>query len=184
MGKASSEKKQRRLERSDAGRAVARVKARLARVERPGLFDSIDVLREGRDWPEWCLLPSEKLLPLVRPQLEELDEGQRDDLVQVVAEDAACELAALHAWQLAEGIYIVDPDLPVALSDTDLSEEIPADALQRLPEWCVYVTASGGFPRARGSSPGATGASVEGLRCYCFKIKGRPQATSRRGASR
>jgi hypothetical protein len=131
MGKASSDKKQRR-------------------VERPGLFAEIDSLRAGRDWPEWCLIPSEKLLPLVRPQLAELDHGERDDLVQALAEDAACELAALYAWQLTKGVYLLDPDLLAALSDTDLSDEIPADALQRLPEWCVYVTSSGGFSSCEG----------------------------------
>lgn len=65
-------------------------------------------------------------------------------------------VAALTAWSYTKNVFAYDDALLDALIGTELSGDIPVDALKRLPEWCVYV----GFPQARdlpGSLAGCLG---------------------------
>jgi hypothetical protein len=48
-------------------------------------------------------------------------------------------IAALAAWRMTQGIYRYDPALYAALVDTPIAGDIPAQVLQRMPEWCVYI---------------------------------------------
>lgn len=52
-------------------------------------------------------------------------------------------LAAILTWRYTQGIYRFDSDLRAALAVSDLTGDIPAEVLYRLPEWCVYVETPG-----------------------------------------
>lgn len=55
----------------------------------------------------------------------------------------AAELQIFGGWRIGKGIYRFDPDLAAALMGTEIKGDVPADALRRLPEWCVYVETPG-----------------------------------------
>ncbi|MBF0213009.1 MAG: hypothetical protein HQM00_05500 [Magnetococcales bacterium] len=52
-------------------------------------------------------------------------------------------LAAMSAWRLTKGVYRFDRDLHQSLITTQLTGDIPADVLLRIPEWCVYMDTPG-----------------------------------------
>ncbi|WP_052465126.1 AcrVA2 family anti-CRISPR protein [Geoalkalibacter subterraneus] len=52
-------------------------------------------------------------------------------------------LAALGAWRYSQGIYRFHPEIYEALCGTEISGDLPADVLLRLPEWCVYIETPG-----------------------------------------
>lgn len=45
----------------------------------------------------------------------------------------------LYSWRATQGVYRVDPELFELLVDTDLCGSVPADVLEKMPEWCIYV---------------------------------------------
>lgn len=102
----------------------------------PHAWKQIDLLRQQRqpgfDWPDWCYMPIAGGIacaaPYGTPGLEDVRRGGI--------------LTALGTWRMTQGIYRFDPALLDAVLDTPLDGEIPADHLQRLPEWCVYVDLS------------------------------------------
>lgn len=49
----------------------------------------------------------------------------------------------LAAWRMTQGIYRFDPALYETLIETPLTGDLPADVLQRLPEWCPYMETPG-----------------------------------------
>lgn len=79
-------------------------------------------------WPSWCFLPSTAW-------------GDITDATPGQARGGAdtMQLAALGTWRYSQGIYRPDPDFSRALAECDISDALPADVFQRLPEWCVYV---------------------------------------------
>jgi len=48
-------------------------------------------------------------------------------------------LVILSAWRATQGIYRFDPDRLARLTKAPFIGEIPVEALQFLPEWCVYI---------------------------------------------
>lgn len=52
-------------------------------------------------------------------------------------------LAAVGAWRPTQDIVRFDPDLYESLSKTELTGNLPAEILQRLPAWGIYVEAPG-----------------------------------------
>ncbi len=102
----------------------------------PAAFDAVERLRAGRppDQPDWCFLPmtawmtgASQMLGRAHPDRAAL----------------ATQLAALTAWRMTQGIYRIDPDVYAAVVDTPLNGDVPADALLRMPEWCVYIETPG-----------------------------------------
>lgn len=74
------------------------------------------------------------------------------DIALRIAEAEGLELLLVLAdmffagtWQYSKGIYTFDPDLLLALSESAIDGNIPADILTRIPEHCVYIDACGGF---------------------------------------
>lgn len=74
------------------------------------------------------------------------------DIALQIAEAEGLELLPVLAdmffagtWQYSKGIYTFDPDLLLALSESAIDGNIPADILMRIPEHCVYIDACGGF---------------------------------------
>lgn len=74
------------------------------------------------------------------------------DIALQIAEAEGLELLPVLAdmffagtWQYSKGIYTFDPDLLLALLESAIDGNIPADILTRIPEHCVYIDACGGF---------------------------------------
>ena len=74
------------------------------------------------------------------------------DIALRIAEAEGLELLPVLAdmffagtWQYSKGIYTFDPDLLLALSESAIDGNIPADILTRILEHCVYIDACGGF---------------------------------------
>jgi len=85
------------------------------------------------DWPLWCFLPSEYWYAIT----------YEDAPAATVADGSL--LAALGTWRYTQGIYRIDPDLQEALTDSELTGDLPGDVLLRLPEWCIYIETPGMF---------------------------------------
>lgn len=82
-------------------------------------------------WPAWCFLPHELWHEVAGVRLG--DASPR--ALQVM------QLAALGTWRYSQGIYRADPDFYHAISESVISDSLPADAFYSLPEWCIYVEA-------------------------------------------
>ena len=99
----------------------------------PRIWQQIDDLRSRRgkdlpDWPQWCFMPMAGAHAVATQGTDEPAPG-----VDVAV------IAALAAWRVSQGIYRFDGTLLDALWDTPCDGDIPAEILERLPEWCCYV---------------------------------------------
>lgn len=121
--------------------------------------------RKGQDleekWPGSVYFPSsfmaamldEGLRRLVR-ETAESDDGDVDTEQFAEAmgrvEQLAFSMTALAGWRLGQGVYRFDPDLLMELGNSEISGEMPAEVLRRLPEWCVYIDQVVGIGHAKG----------------------------------
>lgn len=87
----------------------------------------------GRNWPKWCLIPTEEFFKLLKVH------GHRstEHLMEIP------RLAALGQFRFSQGVYRFDQTLFRELTETDISGPMPAKVLMRLPEWCFYVETPG-----------------------------------------
>jgi len=104
----------------------------------PDAWQSADALRktQRQNWPNWCYLPMEYWWEIARRHWP----GQRATPESVVS---FCQLAALGAWRVTQGIYRFDPDLYASLIDTPLTGDLPDALLYRLPSYGVYIETPG-----------------------------------------
>jgi len=122
----------------------------------PGAWRQIDAMRAQRqelgDWPAWCFCPLSASYAITCQQhgVESLDRYARvavystDDEVNAAAPILdVSRVAALAAWRLTQGIYVIDPTVLQAVVETPMDGAIPVDVLLSLPEWCVYVPTAG-----------------------------------------
>ncbi|GEM_PF-1632664 len=80
--------------------------------------------------PDWCYLPQDDLIQLVL---------SNQLLPPHLLIKAISPMSILSGWRATQGIYRLNPDLLEKLTKTPYTGEIPVEALQLLPEWCVYV---------------------------------------------
>lgn len=59
------------------------------------------------------------------------------------AQELGYLLAAHAGWRFSKGVYVYDETVFRALWETPLEGNVPAEALRRLPEHCVYVAVPG-----------------------------------------
>lgn len=103
----------------------------------PGAWLQLDRFRQDQGespdfgWPDWCYMPIAGGYAVVS--------GGGDGRVPLGKAHHPAILAALGAWRMTQGIYRFDPALMPALLATPLDGDIPAQHLQHLPEWCVYI---------------------------------------------
>ncbi|ELT8232544.1 hypothetical protein QPF19_004345 [Salmonella enterica] len=79
-------------------------------------------------WPAWCFLPFSSWL--------EISGGTFRQPASMLP---AMQLATLGTWRYSQGIYRPDPDFFREIADSIISDSLPADVFQHLPEWCIYV---------------------------------------------
>ena len=48
-------------------------------------------------------------------------------------------LAALAAWRYTQGIYEFEESVYETLTQSEFKSQLPAEIIQKLPEWCVYI---------------------------------------------
>lgn len=80
--------------------------------------------------PEWCYIPQDDLIRLVI---------QYKLLPPHLLMKGIAPLVILSPWRATQGIYRFDPDRLARLTKAPFLGEIPVEALQLLPEWCVYI---------------------------------------------
>jgi hypothetical protein len=108
--------------------------------------------RELGDWPGWCFCPLSASYAIVavahdvenlRPlHLAEYTTGREEhDTNSPIL--AISRLAALAAWRVGQGVYVIDPDVLAAVMKTPVDGAIPVDVLVQMPEWCCYVPTPG-----------------------------------------
>ncbi|MDY0036709.1 MAG: hypothetical protein RBS05_12440 [Zoogloea oleivorans] len=73
-----------------------------------------------------------------RTAVEALVRGNPIDVARAVS-----PANTLATWRMTQGIYRFDPTLYESLIATPLTGDLPADALARLPEWCIYLETPG-----------------------------------------
>jgi len=101
-------------------------------------FDRFQGLRGAPDfenWPDWCWMP-------IAAGVATVSGGGPNNVPWDALQHPAI-LTALMTWRRTQGIYRFDPALMAAVIDTPIDGDVPADALQRLPEWCVYIDLAG-----------------------------------------
>lgn len=108
----------------------------------PDIWSLVDQVRAasaddigGPNWPSHCYLPLEHA-GMIAAQLMQMD-GVRPTPTDVARHGSM--IATLSAWRMTQGIYRFDPALYPALVDTPMDGDLPADVIQHLPEWCVYI---------------------------------------------
>lgn len=103
----------------------------------PGVWDDYAQFLADREalggWPAWCYCPMSAALAI----------ASRGGTPTMRDANSVGAIAALAAWRPTQGLYRFDPTLFEELVSTPVTGEIPADQLQRLPEWCVYVEIPG-----------------------------------------
>jgi hypothetical protein len=106
------------------------------------VFEQLEAFRARKgqapipDWPSWCYLPiaAGYAVATQGSPVEELTLEQR-----IMGGQYASRYTGLAAWRITKGIWDIDSDLARELWDTPLEGRLPADALFRMPEWCVYI---------------------------------------------
>lgn len=89
------------------------------------------------DWPSWCFMPLARWYSIVNADVG-VDKVTDFNLISEMG-----RLAAIGAWRYSQGCYRFDDDLFKAVFATELSGDLSADVLYRLPEWCVYIETPG-----------------------------------------
>jgi hypothetical protein len=115
---------------------VRRLGQHVASVQRkyPDIWKQVDQLRAERGktlpkWPAWCFLPLAGAYAIIT--------GGRDDIKPTGSDIGV--VGALAAWRITKGIYDFDPTVLDELWKTPVDGDIPAEVLDKLPEWCCYV---------------------------------------------
>lgn len=124
-------------------------RARLEAVGRewPGLWTACEIVRSTYDPPDGLYLgdflggsmvieaASMTGLPM---SVDDLRQLAPLEVVRLVV-----PLVTMATWRMTQGIYRIDPAVYAELVSTPVSGDIPAEILQRLPEWCIYVETPG-----------------------------------------
>lgn len=124
---------------TDLPRPVEHLREMMRRY--PDLGREVDRFRAGRgtalpDWPDWCFLPMAAWMAIATGGSPSPIPTPRDVYTMQL-------LAAVGTWRYTQGIYRIDPDLRAALTESDVSGDLPSEVLHRLPEWSVYVDTPG-----------------------------------------
>lgn len=108
----------------------------------PKFWRQYDEFRAEREslggWPAWCYCPLAGAYAIVS--------GGGSNRVPLERAGIVGELGAVAAWRPTKGIYQFDPDLAAALVSTPFDRELPAAAIERLPEWGVWIDPVAGLP--------------------------------------
>lgn len=88
-------------------------------------------------WSSWCYVPVNAVVGLVAHLLN----GQvtLGEIEQSLSQKTRL-LTAVSAWRMAKSVYVFDPDIARALSESDAEEDLPDELFLRLPDWCPYLS--------------------------------------------
>lgn len=105
----------------------------------PQAWHQVKHFRAGKgkdlpDWPDWCYLP-------IAAGVAIATQGD-DSKITSAAFDlqySPAVITAAAAWRISQGVYRFDAGLYNALISQPLDDNLPCEALKRLPEYCVYI---------------------------------------------
>lgn len=112
----------------------------LYRHPNPEIWRTVDRVRAARKWPDSVFLSMGGAVPIEVTQARMIPETQKE--CETIATRANL-LEMLSAWRVTQGIYRFDPDVYESVIETPITGELPAEQLQCLPEWCVYLETPG-----------------------------------------
>jgi hypothetical protein len=103
----------------------------------PQAWQQVKSFRAGKgkdlpDWPDWCYIPLAAGYAICT-QGTDYDGPVFDEKLGVGV------ITAAAAWRVSQGVYRFDADLYNSLVTQPLDDNLPREALHRLPEWCVYI---------------------------------------------
>ena len=87
------------------------------------------------NWPNWCFLP-------IIAWRDICNLGQKY-INQPISLADYSELAAIGTWRYGLGVYRFDDDFRSCLVNSKLHEQLPSQALLRIPEFCIYLETPG-----------------------------------------
>ncbi len=122
-------------------------------AEHPGALDSASIFYAARkngelSWPEWCGLPMASTYAILTNGADLTT--AKEMLAQMGVEELAALTAAL-IWVRAKAVYKFDPDLGAALLAQPFDDNLPAESLYVLPQFCVFID----YPMPIGDSTAA-----------------------------
>ena len=104
----------------------------------PGVWQDVKKIRSSKgkdlpDWPDWCYIPIAAGIAITTG-------GDDSNLLRATFDKySPAVVTAAAAWRITQGIYKFDADIYNELTGQPMSDNLPCDALKRLPEWCVYI---------------------------------------------
>lgn len=101
----------------------------------PYVWQQVKQFRAGKgkdlpDWPDWCYLPIHAGVAIATQWLHD---------AKAYLRYSPAVITAAATWRVTQGVYRFDPDLYKSLTTQPMDDNLPCEALKRLPEWCVYV---------------------------------------------
>ena len=98
----------------------------------PQAWDLFAKLQKDRPepWPEWCWCPLAGAHGVI---------ARHHEIWQTEPLPDTAALGAIAAWRATQGIYRFDRTLLDELLESDIPGNVPVNALERMPAWCVYI---------------------------------------------
>lgn len=111
------------------------------RARDPRILDLVakDGPEHDPDWPDWCWSPSGLESAMLVEHTKEALQDPTNALPRYPKNFPYRTITALSAWRPTQGIYRFDQELFDSLIRTPVTGNLPAEVLQRLPAWCVYI---------------------------------------------
>lgn len=91
-------------------------------------------------WNQWCYLPVNAVTGIVAHLV-------RDRMTPTQVEQHwmhRCRLlTAVSAWRMTKGVYVFDPEVAKAITESEIEEDLPDELFFHLPDWCPYISTPG-----------------------------------------
>jgi hypothetical protein len=91
-------------------------------------------------WNPWCYIPVNAVTGIVAHLV-------RDRMTpQEVEQGWSAKtrlLTAVSAWRMTKGVYVFDPIVAQAISESEVEEDLPDELFFHLPDWCPYISTPG-----------------------------------------
>jgi len=103
----------------------------------PNVWEQFKIFRKDKgkslpDWPDWCYVP-------IAAGYAIYTQGVDTSAPILDFKHGPAVITAAAAWRVTQGVYRFDEDLYNALISQPMIDNLPCEALKRLPEWCVYI---------------------------------------------
>jgi hypothetical protein len=113
-----------------------------------GFWRYVDTLRQDPThivgatgpWNTWCYVPVNSVVGIAAHMV-------RDRMTPSEVEQRWVHktrlLSAVSAWRMTKGVYVFDPVVVKAITESEVEEELPDEMFLQLPDWCPYISTPG-----------------------------------------